>query len=156
MLIVWNIIEENANVDSIRGSPLFLAPDQFQNLPITNSVDVYSFGVSILAYFIKDFGKHLPSLDLPPQFQHEPFFSRIIRGARFVRPIHIPDAYWNLYRECTDPDPLKRPRFQDLATRFEKSPELLLPGTNIEEYKAYIEKMKKQNEEATERYYENV
>lgn len=135
-------VQENANMTLNIGSPLFMAPELFTDdyETLTNALDVYAFGVTLLFYF----SERVDRLDdgkgriVSPQ----KLLLRIARGARFVRPPDMPDSFWNIYQKCSTDVVAERPSFQQLADMFETQEDLRLEGINVDEYLDYVQKLK--------------
>lgn len=140
-------VQENVEItQGAQGSPLFMAPELYsgQFRPLTNALDIYSVGVTLLFFFgqfvakLDDGKKPNPRLD-----PRSDFMNRVQKGARLLRPsTPIPDLYWEIYQECTKEDPNLRPTARELADRFRDDPNLLLQGVDIHEYRNYIEKVR--------------
>ena len=128
------------------GSPLWIAPEIWNGKyeSYTNTVDVFSFGVTYLQYFAKantlddKKGRIKSSQNL---------MMRIDNGARFVKPDNMTDDQYQIYITCTDEDPNKRPSFKELCDVFEKNESIWFEGVNKDEYMKYIEECKQINED---------
>ncbi|KAK8891394.1 hypothetical protein M9Y10_028602 [Tritrichomonas musculus] len=124
------------------GSPVYMAPDIYGDDEVyTNAVDVYSFGVTLYHYFVKNLinlddgkGKIKSKTNL---------LSRIMKGARLIKDPNIPENYFNIYKRCVEHNPSLRPSFDELAEMFEKEEDLILEGVNKDEYYEYIDRCKK-------------
>lgn len=138
-------VQDNVDITmGFVGSPIFMASELFSDEyeSVTNAMDVYSFGVTLLLYFSKE----ITQLDDKPLPITKNFFLRVSKGARPRPPDSMPNEYLELYRQCVDSDPNARPSFQELADMFEKDPKYLLPGVNQEEYFSLVQKLKSENQ----------
>lgn len=136
------IVQENIYLTKgTLGSPIYMAPEIYtKDVLYTNSIDVFSFGVTLYHYFVQNMGV----LDDGQGRVRSPmnYLNRIKEGARLIQYDEIPDKYYEIYQRCTDKSPESRPTFQDLAELFEIDKELLLDGVKEDEYYDYINRCK--------------
>ena len=94
-----------AGLDTVLGGSYpFLAPEAFRSTPITQSVDVYSFGIML---------HEIVSLE-KPWSGYEPFQITVavaVEGKRPRIPITklVPKSVWSLVKSCWSQDPNQRP-----------------------------------------------
>lgn len=138
------IVQENVNLTTgTIGSPLYMAPEIYSGV-YTNSVDVYSFGVTLFNYFVYPITDHVILDDGKGKIKGKVnFLKRVREGARFKQDDDFPDNYFQIYQHCVDKNPSARPSFKELAELFENNDDLLLDEVDRDEYHAYIEKCKK-------------
>lgn len=135
-------VEENVymTMNNI-GSPLYMAPELFTDEyeTYTNKIDVYSFGVSYLQYFAK-----LEVLnDKKGKIRSQQnLMMRISKGARFPKPETANDDQYDIYTNCTLPNPNERPSFDYLCELFEKEKSLWFDGVDEKEYLDYVKECK--------------
>lgn len=133
----------NLTLSSIR-TPLYTAPELFTDEyeSYTDSIDVYSFGVTYLQFFgkinILDDGKG--KIKSPQNLM-----MRISKGAKIAKPERMTQAQYDIYLNCASTFPYKRPSFSSLAQRFELDESVWIDGIDEQEFKKYIEKCKNEN-----------
>jgi hypothetical protein len=50
------------------------------------------------------------------------------------------DSFWDLIQRCLAATPAQRPSFSEIVEEMQRSEDLVFPGTDIEEYRAYQER----------------
>lgn len=88
------------------GTPMFVSPEIFEDKEYTESVDVYSFGVTLF-WIVHSYNKDLQSmLDLLMNIENKEVLSRIqaLRESEYYKS----DPLWKIGVKCTDTDPNKR------------------------------------------------
>ena len=120
------------------GTPYYMAPELFGDDDLTLKIDVYAYGVSILQMFS-------PKLRFPNRQPRDisQFVKMVKEGTRFVIPKDVPEFYVSLITKCWDPSPSKRPSFTEIIQMFEENDDFMLPGSDKEEVKAFIEELNK-------------
>ena len=134
---------------------LFVAPELLSNSSnisifpeITEKVDIYSFGMFVF---------HLLSGSLVNEITDETdLLNHIIFGGRPEFPPNFPPVFEELVIMCWDIESQARPSFKDIIETLSMD-NFALPGTDLAQYHAYIQKMqvKEEKDEATA-YYEKV
>lgn len=119
-------------------TPKFAAPETFEDRIYSNSIDVFSFGVTFYQYFCYE-----TSFEDSKRITSYQFIERIKRGERFIKPPNMNDLQWTIYTKCTENNDIQRPTFQELAENFEKVKELWIEKTDEKIYLDYIERCKK-------------
>lgn len=124
-----------------RGTPLFMAPEQFGD-SYDNSIDVYAFGCILYNIFKKE----PPFSELPNSFI---VCSYVTSGKRPEIPSDVPENYHKLIKQCWDGEPTKRPTFEQLYNDFLKG-ELNLPEADLSKVQKYIEVLKQADSPSTD------
>jgi serine/threonine-protein kinase len=128
------------------GSPLFMAPEIYNDEDLTAggpaydlSVDVYSFGVMLYVMFSPDGCPKLEGGKIPRSSTM--LMSQVGKGTRFEKLPHIPDYYWDLITRCWSHAPSKRPTFDDIVADFRANHHYLWPGADKAEVTRYEERV---------------
>ena len=133
-------ILEDANIQIPHENILFVAPEllidqnnNFMNFECSEKVDVYSYGIFVY---------HIISGELVNSIKDESdLHSFIIFGGRPEFPPNFPEMYQELVQMCWDIDPSRRPSFKDIIDTISLN-DFVLPGTDLDKYHEYIEKLK--------------
>jgi serine/threonine protein kinase len=122
------------------GTPLYMSPELFddENESYGFPVDVYAFAVTLFSMFAAP--SELDDNPRPPRSPQQ-LMMRVLRGARFKKTDKIPAAYWEIIQACWRPAPSDRPTFQELIDAFVADHKYVIPGTDMDELKAYEAKL---------------
>jgi serine/threonine protein kinase len=118
------------------GVPLYWAPEMHLHENYGKEVDVFSFAV--LMY--KLFEDAINFADGRPVSLFS-LSRKVSRNERLVRPVGITDPLWQLIEACWHQEPAKRPTFAEIVDRLKSSSELVIPGTDMPEYREYVERL---------------
>jgi serine/threonine protein kinase len=115
------------------GTPIYMAPEVFQDQPYDQKVDVYAF--AILVYEI--LSSMLPFADIS-----NPVALGVVvtRGTRPPIPAHVPESWVRLIRRCWAALPSARPEFNEIVDIL-RSDDFLVRGCNREVVKEYRAKV---------------
>ena len=115
------------------GTPLYMAPEMFQNAPYNYTIDAYAF--SILLYEI------LTGL-CPFSDTTDPMVlgQRVVSGERPVIPDTVAECYRNLMEACWVREPTHRPDFATIVNEL-RSDSFILPGADRDAVLHYREKV---------------
>jgi serine/threonine protein kinase len=121
----------------VMGSPAFMAPEIFKEMPYGFGVDVYAFGCTLYTLFAEpgtfDNGKVCRTMGTLSQ--------AVMRGARYVRTPEIPDYHWDVITRCWVDDPDGRPQFRTLVEEFHRDRAYVLEGAERDEVLEYEERV---------------
>jgi hypothetical protein len=67
--------------------------------------------------------------------------SGVTKGMRFIRPDGVPDAIWMLIEKCWEQNPTDRWTFSDIVKVMRESDDMVVPGTDLDEYHAYQDRI---------------
>ncbi|OHT07894.1 hypothetical protein TRFO_04992 [Tritrichomonas foetus] len=115
------------------GSPVYMAPELMERKEYTNKVDVYAFGVMCFELITETlaFSNVNSLIDL---------VNLVCRGSRpSFRGLNIQENFKELIKRCWDHDPSVRPSFADIYEELKCN--LILEGTDMESYNAYLSKI---------------
>ena len=122
------------------GTLSHMAPEMLSGSEYGKGVDVFAFGTLIYSIFTDNdsvvANDHGFQFKVPPGQQFI-FVSRLLAGYRLARTDNIPDVWWNLIRQTWSASPVERGHFEDIVQLFLTNDELVIPGTDIEEYRRY-------------------
>jgi serine/threonine protein kinase len=122
------------------GSPLFMAPELYADTevgggqPYNETVDVFSFAILVYQMFTNA----VELDDGQPYRSADALMMRISRGNRYKKAEEIPDPIWdNVITRCWAQKPAERPSFAAVADLLLNDDGIIVPGTNLEEYREY-------------------
>jgi serine/threonine-protein kinase len=123
-----------------RGTPLYMAPELMRDDDVGYSfpVDVFSFAMT-LYFLFADMVKFDDGASPPKDSMN--ICLRIMKGARWVRPLEIPDYHWAVITKCWDNGPEMRPSFLQIVEEFYTRHLYILPGADREKVMAYERKV---------------
>ncbi|OHT04362.1 hypothetical protein TRFO_28121 [Tritrichomonas foetus] len=127
-------IENEDSLQSlIGGTPLWMAPELFDQVQYNNKVDVFAYAIILFQICT---GK------LPYEGKKNPIqiAMLITNGERPDIPLSVPYFYAKLISDCWEQNPSDRPTFDDIVYRMANTDSVLI-GTNLEQYKAYQSRM---------------
>lgn len=104
--------DPNAVMTYKMGSPLWMAPEIFEEMPFTEKADMYSFGI-VLWELLE---RRLPFEDVS-MFK---IVRMVVDGARPPIPDWCPASYSKLMRACWAHDPAERPSFERVLEMIAK------------------------------------
>ena len=102
--------DEHTELESSVGTPLFMAPEIFNEETYGFPVDVYAYAICLYLMFEKSV--EFEDSKILNQYM---LFSRISRGQRPKRPENIPDCYWELIEKCWKQNPEERLTFEQIT-----------------------------------------
>ncbi|KAK8857781.1 hypothetical protein M9Y10_016193 [Tritrichomonas musculus] len=120
----------NSIDDSTKGTPLYMAPEVWNNEGHSKASDVYSF--ALIVYELVTNEKPFKSLNY---FQ---VFANILQGKRPQIDSSVPDLYKNIIESCWAQDPDKRPSFDTIASKTMLNQNLMNFNLDFDEYSEYI------------------
>lgn len=131
-------LSQNINQTILGGNVPWTAPetdetDLIQDPQFNNRADVFSFGT--LIYYLLT-GEVPFVKDTKGCFQQ---MKNKKKASEFI-PTNIPEELSELLKECWQSNPALRPHFSDILTGFQ-SHLYLFPGTNLDEFDSYVEKL---------------
>ncbi|RIA90192.1 kinase-like domain-containing protein [Glomus cerebriforme] len=119
----------NEKSKKVYGVLPYVAPEVLRGNEYTQESDIYGFGIILYEVINK----------LPPYYNmaHEEFLAiKICQGLRPRFNIKIPQLIYDIYKQCVDADPLKRPTAEFLFERFRQwSRNILYDEKDSEMYK---------------------
>lgn len=127
------IENEDSMQSLIAGTPLWMAPELFEQVQYTNKVDVFAYAITLYQVCT---GK-IPYDGKKNPMQIAMF---ITSGERPDIPISVPYFYAKLITDCWEQDPNDRPTFDDIVYRMYKT-DTVLSGVNVEQYKEYQKRL---------------
>jgi hypothetical protein len=130
----WRFCSESDQMEYGVGTPPYKAPELISgdDLPLSNKIDVFAFGVFLYATFATKF-----ALTTGPIRSVQQLHMRIMKGARYARPEKMPDPFWNLSCECWNQEADRRPSFAEITRRMMDCDDFTMPGTDLVEYHEY-------------------
>lgn len=136
------ICNDDITMTSRLGTPYFMAPELFAededgNNKITNKVDVYAFGVTLLTMFTTKY----KFTGIQPRTINQ-LVKNITNGKRYQIPSGVPKFYVSLIERCWSNDPSKRPSFDDIIDMLERSDEFMFEGSDKKKVKEFMNKVK--------------
>ena len=129
------------------GTPYYMAPELWVDTygeKYTGAIDVYAYAVFL--YQLLSYADVMTLDDNTKRSIRSPqdWMRRVGKGARPVRPdaAVCSDFYWELITKCWDHTPDNRPSFIEILEGLQEHREsYAFPGCNIEELKAYEERV---------------
>jgi len=124
------VFDRENNHSIISGTPLWMAPELFEEKPYSYPIDVFSYGM-ILYQLLTD------------QFPYEGKIStadllrKISRKERPKLSSTIPEKLASLTQLCWENDPAARPSFSQIVELL-SNPDAAISGTNISHYSKFI------------------
>lgn len=115
---------------TIKGTPVYLAPEIWSSYEYTNAGDVYAFAFIVYEIMTSEIPyKNCSKIDLA------------VKVTNNIRPeiIGIPESYQNLIERCWDQNPSKRPSFNDIVEELKNNPEFITDMMESTEYEDYID-----------------
>lgn len=111
------------------GTPLYMAPELFQNAPYDGRVDVYAFGMIMFEVVtgVSPFADIVNPMALG---------MKIVNGERPEIPEGTPEIYSQLIERCWSQDPDDRPSFGAVVEQL-LDEEAMLPDTDVAIFNAY-------------------
>lgn len=127
------IAESESLMSIVGGTPLWMAPELFENQQYTNKVDVFAFAMIVYQIVV---GK------LPFDGKKNPLelASAMMNGERPEIPPDVPDFFRKMIIDCWAQDPEARPSFDEIVDRLWHTETLLL-GTKKAPYREYQERV---------------
>jgi serine/threonine protein kinase len=127
------------------GAALYMAPELFDDVdPYGFPIDVYAYA-TILYQFFTD--KNTMGGKPPPN----QLILMIWVGQdhkRFDRQPEIPECFWDLIAKCWLDDQRERPTFDHIFKLLASSDDFVFPGTDLEQFKEYRDRISRQMTEA--------
>lgn len=116
------------------GTPIFMAPEIYMNVPYDSKVDVYAFGMLLYHLLVgkEPFGEFKRNLFM--------LWHKILSGARPLIPETVPNCFQELIKRCWAGKPEQRPTFDEIIELID-SIQITLPDVDVgsfEEYKNSI------------------
>ena len=99
-----------STINTIKGTPLYIAPEIWINAEFTPACDVYSF--AIIAYQL--FSNEDPFKNC----SNDEIKDKVIKGVRPEFNFPIPDSYRKLIEKCWSQNPAERPSFDQIANEL--------------------------------------
>ena len=115
---------------TVKGTPIYTAPEIYTSFEYTNAGDVYAF--AIIVYEIM-------TNEIP--YKNCNFIDLSIKVMNNIRPtiIGIPESYQNLIERCWDQDPSNRPSFNEIVEELKNNPEFITDMVELVDYEDYID-----------------
>jgi hypothetical protein len=82
-----------------------------------------------------------------PARSSQAFMRAVTKGKRYKRRPEIPEVFWELITKCWDQGPLIRPKFQEIMDDMLACDDYTFPGTDLEKYHEYRERMRPREED---------
>lgn len=127
------IENEDSMQSLIAGTPLWMAPELFEQVQYTNKVDVFAYAITLYQVCT---GK-IPYDGKKNPMQIAMF---ITSGERPDIPISVPYFYAKLISDCWEQDPNDRPTFDDIVYRMMNT-DSVLAGVNLDHYRSYQKRL---------------
>ena len=115
------------------GTPLYMAPELFQNAPYDHKIDVYAF--AMLTFEIVTTINPFADMSNPMALG-----MKIVQGVRPEIPETCPEVYRKLIDVCWAQEPSQRPEFTRIVEQLLED-EYVLPGCDVQAVKEYCKKM---------------
>lgn len=142
------VLQKNQDILSgQKGTVPYMAPEIFlSNIPEISG-DIYAFGVTVLMILSGDL-KFEKNGKLSSAFvvKRDTLINEITHGTKYVIPENIPNNFKGLIERCCRTDPGTRPSIDDIINDFE-SGSLNLPDINVLEFKNYMDRFQKEDDE---------
>ena len=121
--------EKKPMMSIIAGTPLWMAPELFEEKQYNVKVDVYAFSMILYQLVTGNapFGGHIRTGEL---------INKIFNNERPEIPQEIPKAMSDLIRKCWDQNPENRPTFNEIIDELSKQ-ECVINGTDIGKLQEY-------------------
>lgn len=126
------IEKEDSMQSIIGGTPIWMAPELFEQIQYTNKVDVFAFAIILFQFFTG----HLPYDGKKNPIQ---IAMLITSGDRPDIPSDVPYFWAKLISDCWEQDPNDRPTFEEIVYRMLVTNTIML-GVHLGEYKQYQKK----------------
>ena len=115
---------KDASSHTVIGTPIYMAPEIFNEHPYTEKVDVYAFSIVLYELYTGRRPYSSPELDNLPQSQ---LLLQICNGLR-PDSSELPSTLHQLLEDCWNPSAKLRPSFKEILVRLRRLNNLELPG----------------------------
>lgn len=127
----------NIELSNVRGTPLYMSPEA-HNSEYSYANDVYAFSIIVYQILTGETPfQNINKKELPKKISRE--------GFKPVFDDNFPKSYKDLILKCGSLNPTDRPKFSDIVQQMEDNDDFILEGVDVEQYKKYIEIIKKYN-----------
>ena len=117
---------------NIKGTPIYIAPEIWENLEYTPACDVYSFGMIVYEIITND----EPYPSCANMFS---LLSMVKNGERPIFRSPPPDAYKDLIELCWDNNPLNRPTFEEILLELRENTDFITESIDENDYYDFID-----------------
>jgi serine/threonine protein kinase len=115
------------------GSPVYMAPELFEDKEYTDKVDVYAYGV--MAYEILTDSLAFAEVKTPNALR-----AKVLSGGRPSIPSSVPKPWASVMKSTWTMNEADRPSFSEIARMF-RDGKLNLPGVDVKVFKQYVDKI---------------
>lgn len=133
-----NSNQDQNNMESIVGTPLYMAPEIFASEQYTNKIDIYSF--SLVMYQL--ITGRLPQITSKNNFRE--IVRAITEGKRPDLTIIEDEEVKSFLSKCWSPNPSERPEFSQIVDEIKTRKYLKLMNVNFNDVKEYIQLFERQ------------
>lgn len=140
-----------STASSIKGTAIYTAPEIWEDKEITESCDVYSFGLLLYSIFANE-----EPFEKRNYNQYKFSINVIQNGERPEFTREIPTPFWSLMERCWSQDPKERPTFKEILNDLATKDELCINGVNIAKYRRFIELLEKRQIETIHNEFQKV
>lgn len=128
---------------SLKGTPIYIAPEIYSNNDYSKASDVYSF--SIIVYEI------MTSIHPFQYISFMQLLAKMIKGERpDIELVPIPESYKNLITRCWSQEPKERPTFEEIVSMLRNDKGFIIHGVNESEFQDYIQMIDDNNNKSYE------
>ncbi|KAK8891437.1 hypothetical protein M9Y10_028646 [Tritrichomonas musculus] len=127
-------IDKDANksvLGSIKGTPMYMSPEIWNQSEYSPKSDVYAFGMIMYEIYTSQ-----------KPFKGCSFYQIIALLKKGYRPSfekEIPDSYRNLIEQCWQENPSDRPSFEQIVSELKNNPDFITDKIDCSEYYDYID-----------------
>ena len=127
------------------GTPYFMAPELLydDSKKITNKIDVYAFGVTLLTFFTTSYKFYGAQ---PREIIQ--LVNNILNGKRYVIPKGTPEYYVQLIKRCWAEDIDVRPSFKDILNEFNSSDDFIFEGSDKNQVHKYMKTLNQDDDKS--------
>jgi serine/threonine protein kinase len=132
------LVKSAVNMTLSIGTPQFMAPELVETPDYTIAVDVFAY--AIVMYTSLSSNSTIVSPDgrtRTNRYNTLGLIRKVCDGWRLADVPEIPGPVWELIQQCWIQSPMDRPTFAEIVAKMRANDDLIVPGTNLEEYHEY-------------------
>ena len=120
-----------STINTIKGTPLYIAPEVWIKADFTPACDIYSFAIIVFEI--------MTCLEPWKDVNYNQLHTKVENGCRPEIPSYLPEAYKQLIEDCWEQDPIKRPSFENILERLRTDESFITPLVDNNDFLDYID-----------------